>query len=211
LSFKRVTPLSSSSTGGAAEMLGIPNIKEVVTGIRLKKRRIDSEITAVQTEITLFKKKISESEQDTEIKIAERTKLEDEKKDLEIELDRLRNSSATVREIHELELLVHQYKDRQAVAEEKKRNQEKQLVEFSREQEMIIEDIRKKKEEIYVMLQIEKIEAKKDVELLKKMMGKYGERIGMEKTFATKANKLGDQSDYPFFQRPVSLPAPVIT
>jgi hypothetical protein len=125
-------------------------------------------------------------------------------------LEKIRNSSATVREIHELEILINQYKERQSVAEEKKRVQEKQLVDWAKEQETEIESLRKKKEEVYVMMHIEKIEGKKDVENLRALIDKYGQRVEWEKSFSEKASKLADQDEFPIFHKPVVLPCPVV-
>jgi hypothetical protein len=61
-------------------------------------------------------------------------------------------------------------------------------------------------EEENVMMNIERIEGKRDIENLRQLIAKYSHRFDWEKTYSEKASGLANQDSFPFFHKPVCPP-----
>lgn len=188
------------------EVLNVVNVKEVAIKLRLEKRQVEAELEHLQGELKTYKSRISTIQEETEQAMLEQKNLVTKKQKMENELDRLRNSSSIVREIHELEALINEYKMKQTAAEDTKKAEEEELAVWKKEREAEIASLNKKKEEMYVMIHIERIEAKKEMDEIRKLTKKFSARFDKEKKFSQKALQLSQKENYPFFQRPVVLP-----
>ena len=91
-------------------------------------------------------------------------------------------------------------------AETAKKEEEEKSAVWVRDKQAEITAMNKKKEETYVMIQIDRIEGKKAVDELKREMKKFALRFDREKDFSEKALKLAEKEKFPIFQRPVTLP-----
>ena len=188
------------------EMLGVENAKNLALSIRLKRRQGETEIESAKSELVTFKDRMGRVQEEIEQGLAEKKKLNARKNQLETELEKLRNSSSLVREIHELETELNELKARQVAAETAKKEEEEKSASWVKEQEAAIAAMNKKKEETYVMIQIDRIEAKKAVDELKREMKKFASRFDREKDFSEKSLLLAEKENFPIFQRPVFLP-----
>ena len=188
------------------EILGVGNVKEFATKVRLLRRQQEAELEEAKTELATYKSRIGGIQEEMEQANLDRKNLLASKSKVEAELERLRNSSSVVREIHELETLIGEYKTQQNEAEETKRKEETEFAEWSKQQETEIASLNKKKEETFVMIHIDRIEAKKEVDDMKRVMKKFSARFDKERKFSEKALKLSEKENFAIFQRPVILP-----
>ena len=188
------------------EILGLKDAKGFATNVRLLRRQAEVELEQAKAELGTYKSRIGGIMEEMEQANLDRRELTAKKSRMENELEKLRNSSSVIREIHELETLIGEYKGRQAAAEETRRKEEEKFAIWRKDKENEIASLKKRKEETFVMIHIDRIEAKKEVDEMKREMKRFAAKLEKEKKFSEKSLKLAEKENFSFFQRPVVLP-----
>jgi hypothetical protein len=126
-----------------------------------------------------------------------------DKRMLEKKLEEVRKSSPLVREIHELEDAISEFNTRQQSAEESQDELVKEHADFQTKIQQELAEMKVKKEELEVMMSLDKVEQRKELEQMSLLVDRMRERISFETYFAKTARDLAANDGCPIFQRPL--------
>jgi chromosome segregation ATPase len=185
------------------ETLSVASVKELSLELRSNRKRLDGELLALKEQTAQDRARIEEIDREKESHKKRMKEIGAEKKTLEKQLEDLRNSSALIREIHQLEEAVATFKQRQEKAE---RAQESLLKEHALKQKQVREElteIKTKREEVEVMMGLDKVEQRKELEQLRVLFESMKKKMAFEKNFAQRAHDLAANQQCPIFQRPL--------
>ena len=185
------------------EMLSVGSAKGLAVAIRTARRQAEEDLEDLKRQVEQCNNRVEEIRKEINFSKKSAKQIANEKKKLEKDLHTVRNGSTVIKEIHELENLVATYRQRQEAAESALVAAQKAHDEHAKIHNEIISVIAKKREETEVMIQLEKVDIKRETELLNQVVDKMRHRIESEKRFATKANALASNEACPIFQAPL--------
>ena len=188
------------------EMLSVESAKAIATELRNMRKRRDEELAQKQAELSEFQRRTEEIETElSQVRKAIKHKTH-EKKKIEKDLENIRTGSVVIKEIHQLEELIKEYRERQESAEREKSQVLRVLEQCERESNDQIAELKRRKEETEVMSRLDKVEHKRGLEQISSAVKKMKTKAEFEKHVAEKVHALAANEEFPIFQFPVRAP-----
>ena len=185
------------------ELLGVADARGLATELRTKRRHAEQELEFVRAELVEFNNRIESSQTEIASKKKEHKQLNAEKKRVSQQVEDVRKSSSVIRDIHATEEVIATYKQRQEKAESTKRSLESEWEAKLRDYEIDLTKHASKKEEVEVMIQLERVEHKKTIERTAALVSKMTRKISHESQYILKASELATNDSCPIFQLPL--------
>jgi flavocytochrome c len=185
------------------QMFGVNSAKKLFVELRNKRKQVEGEADALKDEIANHRAQINETESSRETHRKKMLELKWDKRMLEKKLEEVRKSSPLVREIHELEDAISEFNTRQQSAEESQDELVKEHADFQTKIQQELAEMKVKKEELEVMMSLDKVEQRKELEQMSLLVDRMRERISFETYFAKTARDLAANDGCPIFQRPL--------
>ena len=190
----------------ASGCTSIEDAKKSFATIQLRKTDLETELEEAKRSVDELVSMLSEKKKETETCQKKRRKILSENEKLQEELETLRNSSSVIRDIHLLEDEIEEYRQRQMAAETEKKSGEESLAVRLERVGAEIKEFGEKRDELYVMMQLENVENKHQLNRLKEITEKWKPFFEMEQNFAAKSLLLAQNIQCPIFQRPYRMP-----
>ena len=185
------------------ELLGVADARALAAELRMKKKQAEDDKIHLEAEISEFRSRIESSKNEIVAMKKSMKHLNGEKKRLTAQVEEIRNSSAVIRETHATEELIATYKERQQRAEATKRSLESEWEGRLRDYEIELTKHSAKKEELEVMIQLERVEHRKSIERFSRSVETMSEKISFESDYIAKASRLASNKSCPIFQLPL--------
>jgi hypothetical protein len=185
------------------QMFAVDSAKTLSVELRSRRKQVEGEADALKDEIANHRAKINEMESSAGAHRKKMRELEGEKRTLEKKLEEARNSSSLVKEIHELEDAIAGFKTRQQTAEQTQDELVKEHANFQAKIKQELAEMKVKKEELEVMMSLDRVEQRKELEQMSLLVDRMRERISFETYFAKTARDLAANEGCPIFQRPL--------
>ena len=185
------------------ERLCLSGAKRVANELRVLRRQAEEELQQLSIKMEEFQCKIDETNAETENLKKSLKKHAAEKKKMQKQLDEILEGSSVIREIHQLEESISVFKQRQDKAERTRQELEENCEKKRQEIELEIANCMHKKEEVEVMMNIEKVEQKKMTERLVQLIESMKQQVEAEVNYSQKTAKLASHPTFPVFQFPI--------
>ena len=185
------------------ETLSVDSGKSLSVELRGRRKQVEGEAEELRGQIAQHRAKIEESNNEKEALVRKMKQMKSEKSKLEKKLEEIHNSSSVIREIHQLEEAIAGFKGRQEKAEATQEELLKEHESKQREIRIEIDQIKAKKEEVQVMMGLEKVQQRKQSEELHALVDRMKDQLRFEIHFSQRAGDLASNVACPIFQRPL--------